>query len=677
MRDSISPIVMYPVGGYLIQISDGSSNGFSRQEIFEKPVFVSADSAEILKGVVSHEDVRKYGINASDGRYVVHREGSLTLLIRWRFFFIFGFLLRWRIRESVRYGSERASLFRLWAREDLLGTILSPRSSFKEYLKAVARYTFFEDYTFWEYNQESDVFVCLCSSRELKSDFIRRSENSTLNGVLDGSFSHQSRRAIRQNFIDFSDNDLPQLIRIKVETGANKGIGVLTLYSSRQEFSINEKTIVQIRRCIEAKYNEDLRGSQRELIRLNEMILDSAKTKEGIDVLLMKFVKEAAEAFCFEACSVFLLDKEKKGLLLVAQKDSFRDGVPEREVIYPLSLKNSLTLKVFSEKRPRWSYELSKDAENSRRFSEKTRLPPKNWIGVPIINSRSGEALGVIRFKNKYRFDGNELKSAHITNEDFKNIYSIVMHLDNYISFTSLLSATNRKSDELSRFVRIFMHEVKSPISTFSSAPEKIKDLLDGKGYPEGEKVFHYLDDIKAMGARLKFLTDCYSVEKILEAKNIQRLSFLADVFYPVVNITKHHHVMVSGAHFDAPHNYMHGIEIRSDKNFCGIVLNALIDNAVKYADEDSRVVKMYARPARGRYFEYVVENEGLGIGKDELESVFQMGARGRLAEKSGVPGYGIGLSLSRMLMREVGGDLVIESEINPFRVVMKIPLEV
>lgn len=86
-------------------------------------------------------------------------------------------------------------------------------------------------------------------------------------------------------------------------------------------------------------------------------------------------------------------------------------------------------------------------------------------------------------------------------------------------------------------------------------------------------------------------------------------------------------------------------------------VFENLVDNAVKYG----AVARVTLRDEGG---EVVVEvaDEGPGLPPDEIEQVFKPFYRGAGARNSGAPGVGLGLAVSRSVLRSHGGDLVLVS---------------
>ncbi len=97
---------------------------------------------------------------------------------------------------------------------------------------------------------------------------------------------------------------------------------------------------------------------------------------------------------------------------------------------------------------------------------------------------------------------------------------------------------------------------------------------------------------------------------------------------------------------------------VRADKKRLGQILINILGNAVKFTQRGKVAFRLsYLREIA--LFE--VEDTGAGILPEELELIFQPFARGRAADRVGVGGTGLGLTISKMLTDLMGGELNIK----------------
>ncbi|MGC3954978.1 MAG: HAMP domain-containing sensor histidine kinase [Propionicimonas sp.] len=89
-------------------------------------------------------------------------------------------------------------------------------------------------------------------------------------------------------------------------------------------------------------------------------------------------------------------------------------------------------------------------------------------------------------------------------------------------------------------------------------------------------------------------------------------------------------------------------------------VVDNLIANAIKYADEGGRVE--IGCTTDGQQSLIVVRDDGPGISADEQPRLFEPYFRSAVARRSAVHGNGLGLAISRDIVRAHGGDITVRS---------------
>jgi signal transduction histidine kinase len=103
------------------------------------------------------------------------------------------------------------------------------------------------------------------------------------------------------------------------------------------------------------------------------------------------------------------------------------------------------------------------------------------------------------------------------------------------------------------------------------------------------------------------------------------------------------------------------------------MVMQNLIHNSLKYSLQ-SGDVKVTARKSDGK-INILVEDKGIGIDDFEKSSVFQKFYRSNQAEKLGIKGYGLGLSLVKSIIDEAAGTIEIIDN-KPSGTILKITLQ-
>jgi signal transduction histidine kinase len=115
--------------------------------------------------------------------------------------------------------------------------------------------------------------------------------------------------------------------------------------------------------------------------------------------------------------------------------------------------------------------------------------------------------------------------------------------------------------------------------------------------------------------------------------------------------------------------------EIRMDKTAVGDALDNLVDNAIKYSPEGTRVVVRIEK--REPYLCVEVQDQGIGIDPDDQPRIFDRFYRGRRGDQQNVHGTGLGLALVKAAAEAHGGHVEVTSVLRQgacFR--LRLPLE-
>jgi signal transduction histidine kinase len=196
-------------------------------------------------------------------------------------------------------------------------------------------------------------------------------------------------------------------------------------------------------------------------------------------------------------------------------------------------------------------------------------------------------------------------------------------------------------------FLHDVSHELRTPVTIARGHLEVLRASNNGNG--EVEVALDELARMKGIIDRLLLLAKAGRPD-FLALREIDVEPFLEDVFMRWSEV--------------APRGWRLGELARgtliADEDALRIALDALLENAVKYTDEND-AVELRAT-ARGGELAIEVADEGCGIPPDSLERIFERFARAdpsRTRERGGV---GLGLAIVDAIARSHGGSCTVSS---------------
>ncbi len=576
------------------------------------------------------------------------------------------------------------SKFRLNTRLNLITSLSSDTSTLKGFLDAYMNYTFHDEYSLWVYNPETECFTFVVGSERPEKEYIFFNENSKLNSVLAEGYHSEERPPNGNDLVMFKKKSVKNLTRLSLTLGPHKQRGVLTFYSSHENFCIQKSVINDIRSIIEMKYNDKLQGSAKALEDVTKALYEKRFLK--ISDYMHVLTEKLCELLEYEAASAFLVDNETGDMRLISTFDQDQKGEPRAEVIYPKGVK-SLTNNVRNN--PKYIhliYDFNDLKTNSHIYDEKTENEPKNWLGIPIC--LDDNVIAVVRVKNKYCINrqGNKEIILPRPSDHFNliTLNSIVeTHIANIIKMNELNNKlamndqiTHNLNDRLDmhdNLSKVYRHEIRGPVSSIVTIPHQLSDMLtkDKVGKQDIDNVKRGLEDLEALAKNLAFIASIQNIEKVISEEDTdgKKMSLLADIVIPIDKLTKNYYKTKYDSKLYFDHTYMRGVRVYGKIELYNMVLYALLDNAGKYQYKESGEIAVRAGSKVDKDFVYLfVENHGLEIMEDEVNTIFENDGRGSKAKELQIDGSGIGLWLCSKIMQKYGGNIEIDSRFNPVR---------
>ena len=220
------------------------------------------------------------------------------------------------------------------------------------------------------------------------------------------------------------------------------------------------------------------------------------------------------------------------------------------------------------------------------------------------------------------------------------------------------------KSEQFkSQFLANMSHEIRTPMNAVVGMTNLLIDE------PQNEKNLRYLHAIKnASGNLLIIINDILDLSKMEAGKmQVEKVPFrFADI---VSNVYDNFYLRTEEKNIrfiiDADKNIPDFL-IGDQARLIQILVN-IVGNAVKFTDKGSVIVR-FRKAGTGNENNilnilFSVEDTGIGITKEKLETVFESFAQAHINEVRNYGGTGLGLTISKNLVELCGGKLYAESE--------------
>ncbi len=284
---------------------------------------------------------------------------------------------------------------------------------------------------------------------------------------------------------------------------------------------------------------------------------------------------------------------------------------------------------------------------------------PFNY-GLEALSGSAGENLSAqelifVIIPNIKSFVLKSLRWRIITSVFF----TIIILLAFFLTVRTMLR--QKKLGEIKNdFINNMTHEFKTPIATISLAVDAMRNE---KVIQDREKMGYFSSIIKEENQRMN-----RQVETILKASQLEK----QEVDLNLKSI--HVHEIIQ----DVVDNFALQLEdkkgkvdlqlsavndlINADEVHFSNLVNNLVDNAVKYAKENTPPIIKLTTSSNGKLFTMRIEDNGIGMNRDTVKRIFERFYRAHTGNVHNVKGFGLGLSYVKTVVEAHDGDIKAES---------------
>lgn len=294
----------------------------------------------------------------------------------------------------------------------------------------------------------------------------------------------------------------------------------------------------------------------------------------------------------------------------------------------------------------------------------------KNIIGENLLdNIRSFELENLlVNNDNEYR----EIKIMFPEERDLRIKTTDIINRNEHIGTVAVVQdITDIKNLEniRSQFVTNVSHELKTPLTSIKGFSETLKEVDDV------ELKNKFLDIINSEAERLtRLINDILTLSHIEQQKEVKEQiidlnKILEDVYLLIKTTADKKQIKL-----ELQNNDIGQLLADADK-FKQMIIN-LVDNAVKYT-EAGGCVKIIPK-SHNEYFSISIEDNGVGISKDEIPRLFERFYRVDKARSRANGGTGLGLAIVKHIVILFNGTIEVQSTLGKGSIFkIKIPYNV
>lgn len=246
-----------------------------------------------------------------------------------------------------------------------------------------------------------------------------------------------------------------------------------------------------------------------------------------------------------------------------------------------------------------------------------------------------------------------------VNRADIRNIKEneIYEELKPFLSSIADESEEKLKAEKIRReFTANVSHELKTPLTTISGYAQMINN---GMAKPEDVKEFGRKIE-KESGRLLALINDIINLSNLDEGgvvENPERVD-LASVTEEIISVleksAKERGIQIYYSHTPA--------FVKGNATLIGELVYNLVDNAVKYNNENGKITVFVGETAEG--VELSVKDTGIGIPSGDTERIFERFYRVDKSHSKKVGGTGLGLSIVKHVCACHGADIRVKSAV-------------
>jgi len=228
-----------------------------------------------------------------------------------------------------------------------------------------------------------------------------------------------------------------------------------------------------------------------------------------------------------------------------------------------------------------------------------------------------------------------------------------------------IILTQKNKLDELNatkdQLFSIVSHDLRSSVNALKTSNTKLTTSLETKNYSELDQLLHQNSAI-ANGAYS--LLDNLLHWALLQTKQLYFSKDSVHLYSIVQQIEYNYKPLLLDKSIAFENAVSKNSFIFVDLDSLKIVLRNLLDNAIKFSPENSKI-SFYTVDTNTNFCQLVIQDYGLGMNQNTIKELLEDNELLAKKSNSEIIGTGLGMQLCKQMIKKNGGTLAIESELN------------
>jgi signal transduction histidine kinase len=230
---------------------------------------------------------------------------------------------------------------------------------------------------------------------------------------------------------------------------------------------------------------------------------------------------------------------------------------------------------------------------------------------------------------------------------------------------TKIILLQKNKLDELNatkdQLFSIVSHDLRSSVNALKASNSKLSVTLETKNYDELNQLIIQNSSIANSAYSL---LDNLLHWALLQTKQLYFHKESVHLFSIVQQIEYNYKPLLLDKALIFENSVSKNNFIFVDLDSLKIVLRNLLDNAIKFSNENGKI-SIYTQETNTSFCQLIIEDTGLGMDKNTIKEILKENELLAKKSNSETIGTGLGMQLCKQMIKKNGGSIQIESELH------------